>query len=254
MRCRFLLLVAAALAVLAPAAHAQKVAGGAGAVLRVACDATFPPMESLDASGAPVGFGVDLAREIAKRIGVAVEFRNVAWDGIFDGLRSGEWDAVVSSVSITPERRAVFDFSEPYFESGTVLVRRRDNAAIGSEADLKNRRAGEVKGTVGAFAMVKYGFGERREYDTFDELFQALDRGELDVALVDKVVYVQFNQAAPYKNRFARFGAPYSVESYGVALRKGSDALRGRIDAALAALRADGTLAALARRWGLDGD
>ena len=73
-------------------------------VLRVAIDATYPPMEFLE-NGQPVGFDVDLSRELARKLGVTAEFIVMDWDGILAGLTSGRYDIIVSSMNITPERR-----------------------------------------------------------------------------------------------------------------------------------------------------
>ena len=80
----------------------------------VATDATWPPMEYVDENKNIVGFDIDLVNEIAKAGGFEVEFKNTAWDGIFAGLATGNYQVIASSVTITEERKATMDFSEPY--------------------------------------------------------------------------------------------------------------------------------------------
>ena len=88
----------------------------------VATDATWPPMEYVDENREIVGYDIDLMKAIAEEAGLEVEFKNVAWDGIFAGLAAGEYDAVISSVTITDERRENYDFSDPYINAGQIVV------------------------------------------------------------------------------------------------------------------------------------
>jgi polar amino acid transport system substrate-binding protein len=91
-----------------------------------ASDCTFPPMEMVDASKKMVGFDIDMIQAAAKAGGFEAVVRNTAWDGIFAGLAAREYDAVLSSVTITPERSRTLDFSAPYLEAGQVLIVRKD--------------------------------------------------------------------------------------------------------------------------------
>ena len=91
----------------------------------IASDATFPPMEMVDENKNIVGLDMDLMNLAAKAGGFTVEFKNTAWDGIFAGLDNGKYDAVMSSVTITDERKKTMDFSIPYFNAGQILVGRK---------------------------------------------------------------------------------------------------------------------------------
>ena len=88
----------------------------------VATDAAFPPMEFVDANKNIVGFDIDLMNAIAKAMGFEVEYKNTAWDGIFAGLESGDYDAIISAVTIRDDRKAKYDFSEPYINAGQAIV------------------------------------------------------------------------------------------------------------------------------------
>src|SRR5690349_6132158 len=90
--------------------------------IKVATDATWPPMEMVDANKQIVGYDIDFLNAVAKEAGIVVEFKNTAWDGIFAGLDSGQYDAIISSVTITDERKAKYDFTEPYTSIGQILV------------------------------------------------------------------------------------------------------------------------------------
>ena len=107
-------------------------------------------MEFVDASKAIVGFDMDLIQAIAKDQGVEVEIKNTAWDGIFAGLDGGSYDAILSSVTITDDRKKTYDFSDPYFDANQAVVVRADDASIKSEADLAGKKVGAQIGTTGA--------------------------------------------------------------------------------------------------------
>ena len=85
-------------------------------------DCTFPPMEMVDAHKQLVGFDIDLIHAVARAAGFEAVVKNTAWDGIFAGLAAGDYAAVLSSVTITPERARTLDFSSPYLEAGQVLI------------------------------------------------------------------------------------------------------------------------------------
>ncbi len=91
-------------------------AGGqseAADTIMIATDATWPPMEYIDENSDLVGFDVDLINAIAEEVGLTIELKNTAWDGIFAGLANGAYDAIISSVTITEERKAIMSFTEP---------------------------------------------------------------------------------------------------------------------------------------------
>ena len=90
--------------------------------LIVASDATWPPIEMLDENKNVVGYSIDYLKAVAKEAGLNVEFHNTAWDGIFAGLDKEQYDVIISSVSITPERQAAYDLTEPYVSNQLVIV------------------------------------------------------------------------------------------------------------------------------------
>ena len=107
----------------------------------IATDATFPPMEMVDTNKNIVGYDIDLMNAAAKAAGFTVEFKNTAWDGIFAGLDNGKYDAVMSSVTITDERKGTMDFSMAYFNAGQILTVRSDTNGVTKIADSRARRS-----------------------------------------------------------------------------------------------------------------
>src|SRR5690606_29843532 len=118
------------LAALLAVAMLAGVAGAQG-VLRVGSDVTYPPFEYVDEqTGEFVGFDMDLIREVGRRLGMRVEIINTAWEGIIPGLLSGHYDVIRSAMSITDDRAAAVDFTDPYFATGQVIMVRADDHLI----------------------------------------------------------------------------------------------------------------------------
>ena len=96
----------------------------------IGADATYPPMESVNKQGDFFGMDIDIAKEIASDLGVEPKFRNVAWEELFDAVRNGTVDMIISSITITKERTEIMSFSDPYFNAGQVIVIREDKKEI----------------------------------------------------------------------------------------------------------------------------
>ena len=219
----------------------------------IASDATFPPMEMLDENKNIVGFDIDLINAIAKVMGFEVEIKNTAWDGIFAGLESHDYDAILSSVSITEERQAQYDFSEPYVNAGQAVVVRVDETEINSEKDLAGKKVGAQIGTTGALAVEKMEGVELKEYDTIDLAFQDLDPASswLDAVVVDTPVAAQYVLTSDtFKGKFKIVGEPFTDEYYGLLVNKGENAeLLQMFNEGLAKIKADGTYDAIYAKW-----
>jgi hypothetical protein len=115
----------------------------ADGMLKIGTEGTYAPFTYHDASGALVGFDVEIGREVAKRIGVKAEFLEGKWDGLIAGLDARRYDAVINQVGITEARKAKYDFSDPYISSRAALIVRGDNDRIKSFADLKGKKSAQ---------------------------------------------------------------------------------------------------------------
>lgn len=229
-------------------------AGAAGAqdVLRVGANVAYPPFEFVDENGEYAGFDMDLIREVGRRLGMQVEIINTAWEGIIPGLVAGHYDVIISAMTITDARAAAVDFTDPYFSTGQVIVVRADDDSVRTPADLAGKVVAVQIGTTGQFAAERL-TGLRRidHYPTTPEAFLALRIGRADAAVVDELVAVQESIANPGVLKVV--GTPFTVEYYGIALRKGRDELLRAINRALAQIKADGTYDALYEKWFLSG-
>jgi polar amino acid transport system substrate-binding protein len=204
--------------------------------ITIASDATFPPMEMVDTNKNIVGFDIDLMNAAAKAGGFTVEFKNTAWDGIFAGLDNGKYDAVMSSVTITDERKKTMDFSTPYINAGQILTVRADETATTLD-DLKGKTVGAQIGTTGAFEIDKVKAANKITEKTYDEIglaFEDLSNGRIDGVVVDNPTAASYAlQNDKYKGKLKTVGSPFTEEYYGVAVKKGNAKVLDMINAGL---------------------
>ncbi len=223
--------------------------GGTAKKIVVATDATWPPMEFMDADKNIVGYDVDLMKAVAKEAGFEVEFRNVAWDGIFAGLAAGEYDAVISSVTITEERQKEFDFSEPYINAGQIVVVGVDSTITGPET-LSGYTAGAQIGTTGAIAVQGMAGVTLKEYDEVGLAFEDLVAGRLDAVICDTPVAADFAlQRAEYRAKLKIVGEPFTDEYYGILVQKGNTEMLDLINKGLKAVQDKGVDTQLEAQW-----
>lgn len=219
-------------------------------VIKVASDCTWPPMEFVDANKQVVGYDIDLINAVAKAGGFRVEIQNTAWDGIFAGLANGDYDAVISSVTITDERKQAMDFSIPYLNAGQVLVIRADESGIATLADLKGKSAGAQIGTTGAMEIQKVPGVHLRTYDEIGLAVEDLANGRIDGVVVDNPTAANYVlQNDNYKSRLKIVGKPFTEEYYGIAVKKGNARVLGLIDGGLKKVLASDVPAQLEAKW-----
>ncbi len=215
----------------------------------VATDATWPPMEYVDENKEIVGFDIDLMNAIAKEAGLEVEYRNVAWDGIFAGLAAGEYDAVISSVTITDERKEQYDFSEPYINAGQIVVVQAGSDITGPDA-LSGRTVGAQISTTGAFAVQEMEGVTLKEYDEIGLAFEDLVAGRIDAVVCDTPVAADFAlQREEYKAKLKIVGDSFTEEYYGILVQKGNADLLAKINEGLAAVQDKGIDKELEEKW-----
>ncbi len=225
-------------------------AGGVPKVVVVATDATWPPMEMLDASKNIIGFDIDFLNAVAKEAGFAVEFKNVAWDGIFGGLDTGNYHAVISSVTITDERKQKYDFSEPYINAGQVLVVPKTAKGVKTLADLKGKKVGAQIGTTGAMEVQKVKGIELKNYDEIGLAFEDMAAGRVNGVVCDTPVAADYAlQRAEYKAKFMIVGEPFTQEQYGVVVKKGNKQLVDLLNKGIKAVQEKGIDKELEKKW-----
>lgn len=220
------------------------------AKLVIASDATWPPMEFVNEQKEIIGFEIDLIRAIAKEGGFEVEIKNVAWDGIFAGLAAGKYDAVLSSVTITEERKKAMDFTLPYFKVRQALVVPKESPAK-ALAELKGKTLGGQIGTTGYFTIKKTEGLTPKSYDEIGLAMEDLFNGRIDGVVCDDPVAAQYAlQKAEYAAKL-KIGAVLDTgdEFYGMAVQKGNKAALDLLNKGIEAVQKKGIDAELKKKW-----
>jgi polar amino acid transport system substrate-binding protein len=220
-------------------------------VWRVGMDPSFPPFEDLDpTTKRPVGFDVDLATAIAARWGVRAEIVGVGFDQLIDAVAAHRVDSALSALPIIPYRAKEVSFSAPYFEAGVVLVVPL-GSTISKPADLAGRRVAAEWGSEGdaQARILQRQLGGNLTLvlrPSPDAALATVLNGEADAVVTDAVSLALFVRNGP---RLIVVGEPLRRDPYVIVTPVDAPRLRKAVDEALAALAADGTLAALKERW-----
>ncbi len=222
----------------------------ASGILRIAMDPSFPPFEFVDGGGVLMGLDVDLARQIAARLGVEAHFVATSYDGLYDALTVNRADLIISALYPDLARSRDFAFSQPYFNAGAVLMVQQ-TATIDALEGLSGRRLGAVFGTEGHMEALRLEAllappPVILTWDTAEEAVAALVAGQVDGVIVDNIAAQQARlSGAPLRI----LDPPLTDERYVVAARRADAALIEAVDAILQEMQADGTLEALIAYW-----
>ncbi|HWT51314.1 MAG TPA: cystine ABC transporter substrate-binding protein [Caulobacter sp.] len=222
----------------------------ASGTLRIGLEGTYPPFNFQDKDGQLAGFEVDFAKALAAQLGVKAEFHPAPFAGLLGALESGRVDVVINQITITPDRQAKYDFSEPYTVSGIQIIKLKDRPGLEKPEDLAGKKVGVGLGTnYEQWIRANVPKADVRTYDDDPTKYQDLRAGRIDVVLNDRLVATDFVKTSP---EFVASGAPFAAQGSGVAMKK-DPGLKVVIDEAISALRANGKLAAISQRWfGMD--
>lgn len=215
----------------------------------VGLDATFAPMGFRDENDEIVGFDIDLAKEVAKRMGVQVEFKPCEWDGILFDLKGKKIDMVWNGMTMTDARKKQALFSEPYFEDGQMIFSKKENK-INKVNELEGKIVGLQLGSSADIAVQKNAISgkikEVKKYGTNVEALMDLEAGRLDAVVVDAVNGKYYNSK---KNALAYSEESLTTEYYGVAFRKEDKALRDEVQKNIDEMKKDGTYDQIVAKW-----
>jgi len=217
----------------------------------VASDATWPPMEMLDANKQVVGFSSDFLRAMEKEVpGLKFDIRNIAWDGIFAGLVAGNYDIVASSVTITPERKEQMLFTDPYAEIHQALVVPAGSPVTKLE-EMKGKKVGGQIGTTGIFVIQKANVGaDVKEYEDVGLAMEDLANGRIDAVMCDDPVAKYYaNKHKDFANKFKVALTTPNVEYYGFAVQKGHEDVVKKLNEGIKAVKAKGIDKELLKKW-----
>lgn len=216
--------------------------------LVIATEGQWAPWTYHDESGALVGFDVEVAQGIADHMGVDAEFIEGEWDGLFAGLNAARYDIIANGVEWTEERAEKYDFSTPYGYIRTSLIVQADNTDINSFEDLKGKvTTNSIASTYEQIAR-SYGVADVLGVDTIDETINLVIAGRADATLNANVSfydYINVHPDAPIKE----VAQTEDASSVVIPIRKGEDAFRAEVDAAIESMRASGSLSEISRRY-----
>ena len=217
-----------------------------------ASDCTYPPMEYMNLdTNKPEGFDIDMVAAIAKAGGFDYEVKNTAWNGIFAGLLAGSYDAIVSSLNITDDRKKTMDFSDPYLNAGqSIVVPAGKGSPTTTLNDFVGKKVGVQISTTAQDSVDAIGGVDVHKYDAIGLAFEDLANGRLDAVVVDEPIAGDYAlKKDQYKGKFELAGQPFEGADFAMAVKKGNKRVLDLIDKGLAAIKADGTLDALKAKW-----
>ena len=234
-----------------PAAPAATPAPAAVTKIVVGLDDNFPPMGFRNEKNELIGFDIDMAKEAAKRLGLEVEVKPIDWSAKEAELSGKRVDALWNGLTITEERKQNILFTAPYMENHQIIVVAA-NSAIKTKADLAGKVVGAQEGSSAVDAIKKDEavFKSFKDIKTFGDNVTALmdlTTGRLDAVVVDEVVGRYYVAKKP--DVYAVLDDHFGTEDYGVGLRKDDTDLHGKLDKALADMKADGVAAKIAEQW-----
>lgn len=227
----------------------------AATVLKVASTPTGSPFTFLDTKTNTVqGVMVDIVNAVSEKAGFEVQIEPMPFASLIGSLTSNRVDLISAAMFITPAREKVVDFSNPIYSYGEgVVVPVSDTTAYTSFAEMKGKRVGAQVGTAFVEPLQKSGlFTEVKLYETTADLMRDANAGRIDVGVLDyPIAAYAINQKHFPSLRLVTTYKATMPNNIGIAGRKGDAELMGKINTALAALKADGSIDAILKKWGL---
>ena len=215
-------------------------------------DDTFAPMGFRDENGNLVGFDVDLANEVAERIGVTMKFQPIDWSMKENELYAGNIDLIWNGYTITPLRQEQVAFTKPYLENSQIIVTLADSD-ITTKAELAGRNVtvqaeSSALDAINAEPEVAASFGDLVEFSTNNEAFSDLESGRSDALVVDEV-NARYYMKQVGEEKYKVLDEDFGDEEYGLGLRKDDTELLKKINDALDEMKSDGTYDAIYAKW-----
>lgn len=250
-------ILAVAASVFASAALAE-VPNLEGREVTVVTENAYPPLQFLDAEGKAIGWEYDAMAEIAKRLNMVVKYENSSWDAMIPAVSEGQFDIGMTGITIKEDRKEKVDFSDAYMRSEMVMLVRGDESRFTDAASFKDNadlliaaQPGTTPFYVSVYEVLDGDEANPRIklMETFGATVEALKAGDVDLVLTDGTAGKGYVDASGGGLKI--IGGPLGTEDFGFIFPKGSD-LVAPVNAAIAELKADGTIDALNKKWFLD--
>ena len=230
-----------------------------GKTVIVVTENAYPPLQFVDPkSGKAIGWEYDAMNEIAKRLNFKVEYQNTSWDAMIQAVSDGQYNIGMTGITIKDDRKQKVDFSDPYMRSQQFMLVRGDEKRFTDAKSFGAFNDGLIGAQPGTspFYTAVYEILDGNEqnpriklFETFGATVQALKTSDVDLVLTDSVAAKGYVDSS--NGGLKVVGEPLGTEDFGFIFPKGSD-LVGPVNAAIAALKADGTFDTLNKKWFLD--
>lgn len=215
--------------------------------LLIGTEGTYAPFTFHDQSGNLTGFDVEIATEVAKRLGVKPEFKETQWDAMFAGLDAKRFDMIANEVGIRPDRQAKYDFSIPYITSQAALITRSDNNKVTKFEDIKGLNAAQSMTSNYADIARKYG-AKIVSVPGFNESMDLLAAKRVDLTVNDKISFLDYKKHKP--DAPVKIAATQSEASTsGFMFRKNNKTFVDAVNKALNDMISDGTYKKISEKW-----
>ena len=254
----FAVTVGLGIAALALPALAQDLPDLQGREIVVVTENAYPPLQFLDKEGKAIGWEYDAMAEIAKRLNAKITYENTSWDAMIPAVSEGQYDIGMTGITIKDERKEQVDFSDPYMLSQQLMIVRGDESRFTDAASFAanpDLLISAQPGTSPFYAAV-YNILDGDEanpriklFETFGAGLEALKAGDVDLTLSDSTAANGYVAAS--NGGLKIIGEPLASEEFGFIFPKGSD-LVAPMNAAIASMKADGTIEALNQKWFFD--
>lgn len=225
--------------------------GLAGESVVFGIDPTKPPMQYIDKKGELAGFEIDLLKEIGKQGDFTPIFKQVSWQGLFDGLEHEQYDAACASISITDERKNKMEFTSAYYRIAQAILA-LPGTGISVARDLKGRKIGIKKGTTSHNIAGKYSQIEAIQFPDIPTAIKALYAHEIDAILCDGPVagyYALLDQKKAIHAEIVLVLESEQLEMYGIAVKRGNKELKSTLNRALQNIQMENKDIELQKKW-----
>ncbi|GGE26192.1 L-cystine-binding protein TcyA [Marinithermofilum abyssi] len=215
--------------------------------IRIGTEGAYKPFSFRDEkTNQLTGYDVDVAKEVAKRLGVKAKFVEGPWDSMLTGLKTGRFDTIANQVGVRADRKKTFDFSKPYTVSYAQIVVHKDNNQIKGLKDVKGKRAAQTP-TSNYGKMAKQAGAELVAYEDMMTSLRDVAAKRVDLSINDRLAIAQVMKSSnlPLKT----VGEPFEKGVSAFPVPKGNQDLVKEINKALDDMRKDGTLAKISNKW-----
>ena len=215
--------------------------------IRIGTEGTYAPYTFHDKSGKLTGFDVEIAEEVAKRLGVQPEFIETKWDGMFAGLDAKRFDMIANEVGVKPDRQAKYDFSEPYIVSKAVLIVNNADNTIKKFADLKGKKSAQSL-TSNLAKIAETNGAVIQPIDGFNQAIDLLVSKRVDATINDSLSYLDLKKQKP-DLAIKVVDEEENAQPSAIMFNKGNKELVAATNKALTDMKADGTYSKISDKW-----